>query len=181
MNNRYLIHYNKNHDRLGRFSSGPGGSKSDKFLKKAVKKTENNDLNFTRDYVHAYASEKSKLRNIGRSDEDISEIALNRVANKNINKGAKATQKYLNKYYNKGFDPNNEKDRIKMGEYYLDIKLSQINIERANQMNKRQGRGNLATGHYVVDPLDTSTKIPSAWEYKTTGDIKREQRRRKKR
>lgn len=164
----YLAHYNHNHDAFGRFA------------KSTQNKIAKNERQFTQQYADKYARERMKLRNRKRSDADIREIALNTVVQKNIHKSNKNLEKYLNKYYNKDFDPSKEKDRIEMGEYYLNIKLSQINIERANQLNKSlNGRGELATGYYMVDPLDTRTKIPQAWQYKTNRDIKKGQKKRK--
>lgn len=173
-----IEHFNHNHDALGRFAKGNGSSKTQKAMAKSQKKIKKNEVEFTRQYADKYARERMKLRNRKRSDSDIREIALNSVVNKNIRKSNKNVEKYLNKYYNKGFDPSNEKDRIEMGNYYLNIKLSQINIERANQLNKSlNGRGDLAKGYYTNDPLDSRTKIPQAWEYRSNKDVRKRQKK----
>lgn len=175
-----LAHYNHNHDAFGRFAGRSGGvSKSAKANKRLQKKIMNSERAFVSEYANTAASERMKLSNIRRSDADVNEIALNKVVNRNINKSNKNVKKYLDKYYNKGFDSNNEKDRIKMGEYYAEIRIAQLNIERANQMNEANGRGRLAESFRVTDPLDTRTAIPQGYSYKTTRDIKREQKRRK--
>lgn len=183
--NGYLIHYNHNHDALGRFARSSGGvstSTSRKIAKakeKATKKYENSDREFVARYAHTYAKERTKLRNIRKTDSDVTELAANKVAQEYVHKGSKAATKYLNKYYN-NYDPSYVNDNIKMGKYYTDMHIAQLGIERANLINTKQGRKQLVETYTMPDPLAPGKTIPNAHSYKTNRDIRKEQKNRKR-
>jgi len=175
----YLIHYNHNHDALGRFAKS-GSSATLKKFEKYNKKISKSDEKFVSEFANKAALERGKIRNIGKSDADVNEITLNKIVNKNINKSNKSVAKILDKYYNKGFDRSDEYDAIKMGKYYTDLAIAQRNISYANAINKQQGRNDLAKPFYIKDPLDSKDKLPQGYEYKSNKDIKKEQKVNKK-
>jgi len=176
--NDYLEHYNHNHDALGRFTGSGGANKTDKALNKYRKKILKNDQRFISEYASTAALERQKIRNIRRSDQDVNEIALNKIVNKNIDRLVKNGAKYCDKYYNKGFDFSNEKDRIEMAKYYTNMELAKINITTANHLNKTlNGRNDLAKEAVTYpDPLYPNKKLTLGYSYRTTKDIKREQK-----